>query len=63
MKKPVKTIAVALAAVSALSASVALTGCGGVKNDPTVLNIVALNAGYGKQWMETLAANFEAEHE
>lgn len=63
MKKPVKTIAVALAAVSALSASVALTGCGGVKNDPTVLNIVALNAGYGKQWLETLAEKFEAEHE
>ena len=28
-----------------------------------MLNIVALNAGYGKQWLETLAEKFEAEHE
>lgn len=62
MKKSVKLCAITLSAVSALSA-VALAGCNTVKNDPTVLNIVALNAGYGKQWLETLAKRFEDEHE
>ena len=62
MKKSAKLCAITLAAVSALSPAV-LAGCGGVKDDPTVLNIVALNAGYGKQWLETLAEKFESEHE
>lgn len=64
MRKPHKICAAAIAAATALtlSAPTALIGCGGDKNDPTVLNIVALNAGYGKEWLETLAARFENDH-
>lgn len=61
MKKSGKLCAMTLAAVAAM-APAALTGCNNVKDDPNVLNIVALNAGYGKQWLETLAARFESEH-
>ena len=56
MMKTIKKIgAVALAALTVASVPAAFTGCGGAKNDPNVLNIVALNAGYGKEWITTLA--------
>lgn len=63
MKNRLKICAVALATVTALSAPATLVGCGGAENDPKTLNIVALNKGYGKEWLETLAERFEEEHE
>ncbi len=62
MKTIKKIGAVALAALTVASVPAAFTGCGGAKNDPNVLNIVALNAGYGKEWITTLAKKFEEDH-
>jgi len=60
MKKSKQIGAVALAALMAAGCP-ALTACG-KKDDPNTLTIVALNAGYGKEWITTIAERFEEEH-
>ena len=60
MKK--RLIAVILTAILTVLALVTLVACN-KKNDPTVLNIVCLNKGYGKEWIEEIVAKWESEHD
>lgn len=60
MKK--RLIAVIMTAVLTVLALVTLVACN-KKNDPTALNIVCLNKGYGKEWIEEIVAKWESEHE
>lgn len=39
-----------------------LTSCGGGGNDQNVLNIVCINAGYGRVWIDKIAEQFTADH-
>lgn len=43
--------------------STSLTACGKKENDVNVLNIVCLNKGYGRAWIDELKTIWEAEHE
>ena len=62
MKKSKTVCLILLALVLVIVGSAALFAACGPKNDPKTLNIVALNAGYGKEWLEKLADKFEADH-
>lgn len=61
MRKITKIALILLALVMIVSSTAILAACKD-NNDPMVLNVVALNAGYGKEWLETIAAKFEADH-
>lgn len=39
-----------------------LTACGGGGNDQNVLNIVCINAGYDRVWIDKIAEKFTADH-
>lgn len=39
-----------------------LTSCGGGGNDQNILNIVCINAGYGRVWIDKIAEQFTADH-
>lgn len=60
MKK--KLIAVSLAATMGV-ASMGLAACGGTKKNANELWITYFKGGYGSEWVETLARNFEKENE
>lgn len=59
MKK--RLIALILTAALVVLSVAALAACG-PKNSETELNVVCLNKGYGKEWIEDIAAKFEADH-
>jgi len=40
--------------------AVSLSGCGTTTNDPSTLNVICLNAGYGSTWIKSLASTWEA---
>lgn len=61
MKKSNKALA-SLLAMTGL-ASLTLTGCGSSKqSDPTVLNVICLNEGYGKEWIEEAVRLWEKKN-
>lgn len=59
MKK--KLAAIIITAILAATAIFALVSCG-PKNDEHVLNIVCLNKGYGREWIDELVVKFKADH-
>lgn len=59
MKK--RLIAIFITAVLAVLSVFALASCG-PKNDEHTLNIVCLNKGYGREWIDTLVEKFKADH-
>lgn len=54
--------ALAVIAAACMAVTVPLAACNNVKNDETVLNVVALNRGYGDGWIKTIAQKFEEDH-
>ncbi len=55
-----KLIALLVCVLITLTATV---GCGGTQNDLKTLNVVCLNKGYGEQWINTIAREFEKQNE
>lgn len=55
-----KKILSVLSCTLALSTAVSLAACGG-KSDDNSLNVVVLSAGYGREWIDEVAARYTAE--
>ena len=59
--KQIKRICLPLIALLGVSAAI-LTGCKSKTSDPTTLNVVCLNAGYGDSWIKSLASKWESQN-
>lgn len=58
MKKSIYLLVLGLVALTIPS----LTSCTTTKNDETVLNVVCLNKGYGRAWIDEIALKWESEN-
>ena len=48
--------------VALLMAAMSLVGCNKNKNDASVLNVVCLNLGYGREWIDEAVKIWEGEN-